>query len=66
MTLDAVQDRICAMTRERLVYELLHFEGGMRLDFTESFLERLSDDKLRHLLLAAYLHCRPRRMPQPD
>jgi len=54
------------MTRERLVYELLHFEGGMRLDFTESFLERLSDDKLRHLLLAAYLHCRPRRMPQPD
>jgi hypothetical protein len=64
--LDAAQDVICHLPRERLVYELLHFDGSMRLDFTEEFLSRLSDEKLRHILLAACIHCRPRRLPNSD
>lgn len=54
------------LTRERLVEELMQFKGAIQLDFTEEFLSRLSDEKLRHVLLAAYLHGKPHRMPEAN
>lgn len=51
------------LSRERLIHELLNFRGALRLDFTEDFLARLSDEKLRHILLAACMYGRPHRVP---
>lgn len=59
--LDVALTAICSLSRERLMEALLHFHGSLRLDFTEDFLSHLSDEKLRHLLLAAYIHGRPYR-----
>jgi len=57
--LEAALTAIADFPRNRLIYELTHFSGSLRLDFTEDFLAHLSDEKLRHILLAAYLHGRP-------
>ncbi len=54
---------ISSLPRDKLIHELLHFEGAVRLDFTEEFLARLSDERLRHILLAACIHGHPRRLP---
>jgi len=47
-------DRDCCMA------ELLHFKH-IKLDFTEKYLERMSTDRLRHVLMAACLQARKRR-----
>ncbi len=60
---EAVVSAIRALDRHRLVHELLNFKGALRLDFTEEFLNRLSDEKLRHILLAAHMYGRPYRPP---
>lgn len=54
---------IQCLTRDGLLHELTHFKGAVQLDFSEEFLAKLSDEKLRHVLLAAFLHGRPYRMP---
>lgn len=54
---------IAKLSRDALIEELQGFKGALKLDFTEEFLSGLSDDKLRHILLAVYLHGRPHRLP---
>jgi len=56
--------RVCALDREALKRELLEFRGPVRLDFTEEFLSRLSTERLRHILLAAWLCGRGGRLPR--
>lgn len=51
--------KIADMTRQEVVYELMNFEGGVRLDFTEEFLAQRSREQLGHILLAARLHISP-------
>lgn len=46
---------VASMNREAVKQELLQFEGRFKLDFTEDYLESLSLDRLRHILLAAKL-----------
>ena len=46
---------VAEMSREQIEQELLHFNGRFELDFTEDFLEQLSEDRLRHILLSARL-----------
>jgi len=46
---------IAGMNRQALKNELLHFQGNVRLDFTEEYLNGLSLERLRHILLAARL-----------
>ncbi len=41
------------MGREEVMEEIINFNGRIHLDFTESYLDSLSVDKLRHILLAA-------------
>ncbi len=48
--------KIATMPRNRVIKNLLNFEGSFKFDFTREYLEKLSTDQLRHLLLAAYLH----------
>jgi hypothetical protein len=44
---------VYVLDRSALIERLAHFPGNLRLDFTEEFLARYDDDRLRHLLLAA-------------
>ncbi len=44
---------IQSMSREDVTSEILRFNGRFRLDFTEEYLNQISVDRLRHILLAA-------------
>ena len=50
-------EKICAqvagMGKNEVKNRLLHFRGKLKMDFSESYLEGLTVDKLRHILLAA-------------
>ena len=50
-------DTIHSLDRDRCKSELRRFEM-VRLDFTDEFLEKLSLDRLRHVLLAACIQAR--------
>jgi len=48
--------QIAELSREELVLALLHFPGTFKFDFTEEYLQSITTDQLRHMLMAAYLH----------
>jgi hypothetical protein len=52
---ETISVQIAGMTRRQLMDHLLHFDGRLKLDFTEPYLDTLDDDRLRHILLAACL-----------
>ena len=54
----SLADQIMRMDRQAITRALLSFRGRVPLDFTEEFLSRKSTDWLRHVLLAAILHCK--------
>lgn len=47
------------LSRHQVVQEILGFQGGVRMDFTEEFLDRQTLDQLKHILLAVRLHISP-------
>jgi len=49
---------IAALGRDELKRRIRCFRGRFRLDFTEDYLNRLSVDRLRHILLAAMINAR--------
>jgi hypothetical protein len=54
---------VSTLDRPALIERLAHFPGNLRLDFTEEFLIRCDDDRLRHLLLAAEWRSRCKAQP---
>lgn len=44
---------IAVMEKEEVIMQLLGFQGPLKLDFTREYLENLTVDRLRHILLAA-------------
>jgi hypothetical protein len=50
-------EKICSdvagMGKNEIKHRLLHFQGRLKMDFTEAYLDGLALDKLRHVLLAA-------------
>jgi hypothetical protein len=54
---------VYVLDRATLIERLAHFPGNLRLDFTEDFLTRCDDDRLRHLLLAAEWRARCKTLP---
>ena len=50
---EKIVSAIASLNKSEVKKRLLHFKGGIKLDFTESYLDSLSTDKLRHILLAA-------------
>jgi hypothetical protein len=50
---------IAALGRNELKRRISNFRGRFRLDFTENYLNNLSVDRLRHILLAALINARP-------
>ncbi len=49
---------IAALGREELKKRIRNFRGRFRLDFSEDYLDSLSLDRLRHILLAALMSAR--------
>ncbi|QNN24234.1 hypothetical protein HED60_18810 [Planctomycetales bacterium ZRK34] len=52
--------QIHGMSRTQCIDALTHFDG-IPLDFTEPFLQRMSVERLRHILLAAMITVDRRR-----
>jgi len=46
---------IVSLSRPQLKNRIRKFKGSFKLDFTDSYLEKVSVDRLRHILLAAML-----------
>lgn len=44
---------IMTLDKAELKERLLHFEGPIKMDFTDEYLDGLGIDRLRHILLAA-------------
>jgi len=51
---------IAALGRDELKRRIRTFRGRFKLDFTEDYLNALSVDRLRHILLAALINGKPR------
>jgi hypothetical protein len=50
---------IATLGRNELTKRIKNFHGRFKLDFTEEYLNQLSIDRLRHILLAALLNAGP-------
>lgn len=46
---------IAVMSKREVKNRLLHFPGRLKLDFTEDYLDGLTVERLRHILLAALM-----------
>ena len=58
---EKIVSAIAGLNKSEVKRRLLQFRGRIKLDFTESYLDSLSTDKLRHILLAAMTKVRRRR-----
>gem|GEM_PF-244040 len=54
-SLEQTATSIAALDRDELQRRIKNFRGRFRLDFTEDYLNSLSVDRLRHILLAALI-----------
>jgi hypothetical protein len=50
---------IAALSRAQLKHRIKNFRGRFKLDFTDDYLDAISLDRLRHILLAALINARP-------
>jgi len=50
---------ITSLGRDELKRRIRNFKGRFKLDFTEDYLNNLSVDRLRHILLAALINVKP-------
>jgi hypothetical protein len=49
---------ITSLDRDELKRRIKNFRGRFKLDFTEDYLNNLSVDRLRHILLAALINAK--------
>ena len=57
--LEQTATSITSLGRDELKRRIKNFRGRFQLDFTETYLDGLSVDRLRHILLAALINARP-------
>jgi hypothetical protein len=50
---------IAVLGRAELKRRIRNFRGRFKLDFSEDYLNKLSVDRLRHILLAALINAKP-------
>jgi len=50
---------IAVLDRGELKRRIRNFKGRFKLDFNEDYLNGLSADRLRHILLAALINAKP-------
>jgi len=51
---------IASLNRNELTRRLKNFKGRFKLDFTQSYLDNTSVDRLKHILLAALVNAKIR------
>ena len=51
---------IATLKKNELKKRIKNFQGRFKLDFTDEYLNKLSDDRLRHILLAALINAGPK------
>ena len=51
---------IAALNRVQLKNHIKNFRGRFKLDFTDAYLDAISLDRLRHILLAALINAKSR------
>jgi len=49
---------IASLGKTEIKKRIKNFKGRFRLDFTDTYLENLSVDRLRHILLAALINAK--------
>ena len=49
---------VAALGRDELKKRIRNFRGRFKLDFTEDYLNKISVDRLRHILLAALINAK--------
>jgi hypothetical protein len=49
---------IASLDRPELKKRIKNFKGRFRLDFSESYLDKINVDRLRHILLAALINAK--------
>lgn len=47
---------IASLNRNEVTRRIKNFQSRFKLDFTEQYLNKLTTDRLRHILLAALTH----------
>ena len=52
LSFEKMCSKVASMGKREVIRRLLSFDG-MKVDFTADYLEKLSTDRLRHILLAA-------------
>ena len=52
---EKLSSSVVSLSKSQLMKRIRKFKGGFKLDFTDSYLEKLSVDRLRHILLAAMI-----------
>ena len=50
---------IATLSREELKNQIKSFKDVLKLDFTDDYLDAISLDRLRHILLAVVITCSP-------
>ncbi len=50
---------LASLGREELKRRIKNFKGRFKLDFSDNYLDDLSIDRLRHILLAALINVKP-------
>jgi len=50
---------LAVLDRSELEKRIRNFKGRFKLDFTDDYINRLSVDRLRHILLAALINAKP-------
>jgi len=54
--IEKLATRLASMSRDDLTKTLRKLQCNFRIDFTDDFLNSISDDRLRHIVMAASLH----------
>ena len=57
--LEKTATSIATLNKGELKKRLRNFKGRFKLDFTDDYLNDLSVDRLRHILLAALINAKP-------
>ena len=57
-SLERTTASIAALGRAEITRRIRNFRGRFKLDFTEDYLNNLSIDRLRHILLAALINAK--------
>ncbi len=60
--IEEVCSKVMTMTKSQVKHRILHFDGPLRLDFTEDYLNTLDLDTLRHILMAALITTRKKQL----